>query len=72
MIGVEDAPFTYEYNGYFKILPAIYEWASDPKRIKSGKLVDAEFSYTSDNNHQWMSVSSLENWISQHYKTSVD
>ena len=26
MIGVEDAPFTYEYEEYFKILPMINEW----------------------------------------------
>ena len=29
MIGTEDAPHTYEYEGYFKILPAINEWSTD-------------------------------------------
>ena len=33
MIGVEDAPYTYEYDDYFKILPAIHGWSEDKKRI---------------------------------------
>ena len=37
MIGIEDAAHTYEYDGYFKILPAINDWSNDPKRIGSGK-----------------------------------
>ena len=27
MIGIEDAPFTYEYENYFKILPQINNWS---------------------------------------------
>ena len=27
MIGTEDAPFTYEYDEYYKILPSINNWA---------------------------------------------
>jgi UDP-N-acetylglucosamine 4,6-dehydratase len=33
MIGQEDAPYTYEYENHFKILPAINGWSKDPKRI---------------------------------------
>ena len=65
MIGAEDAPFTYDYTDYFKILPAIHSWSSDPARTKNGKLVGEGFSYTSDNNKDWMSSESLYNWISQ-------
>ena len=36
MIGFEDAPNTYEYDKYFKILPSIHNWSNDPKRIKNG------------------------------------
>jgi UDP-N-acetylglucosamine 4,6-dehydratase/5-epimerase len=64
MISVEDAPFTYEYKDYFKILPAIHNWSQDPKRIKGGKLVEEDFSYTSNNNKDWMSVETLKTWIS--------
>ena len=66
MIGFEDAPHTYEYSDHFKILPAIYEWAIDPSRIKNGKKVDDDFIYSSDNNPQWMSIENLQSWIQSH------
>ena len=63
MIGTEDAHYTYEYPGHFKILPAINRWASDPARIKEGRKVAEEFSYASDSNHEWMSQQTLAEWI---------
>ncbi len=66
MIGVEDAPFTFEYKEYFKILPALHDWYKDPKRIKNGTPVDENFSYTSDNNSEWMKVETLQDWIAGH------
>lgn len=63
MIGIEDAPYTYEYSDHFKILPAINEWWRDPGRIKDGKLVAEDFSYTSDRNQEWMTVGQLRLWI---------
>ena len=66
MIGTEDAYYTYEYAEHFKILPAIHSWHTDFKRIKNGHRVPEGFSYTSDTNTEWMSVPSLQAWISQH------
>lgn len=63
MIGVEDAPYTYEYPEHYKILPAINGWYQDPKRIKDGRKVEDEFSYTSDNNREWMELDALRDWI---------
>lgn len=63
MIGSEDAPYTYEYDEYYKILPAINNWSSDPKRINKGKKVNKDFMYTSDNNSEWMSREELRGWI---------
>lgn len=63
MIGSEDAPHTYEYDGYFKILPAIHNWSSDPIRISGGVKVPEGFTYTSDNNTEWMIVDELRSWI---------
>jgi len=63
MIGVEDAPHTYSYDGYYKILPQINDWSKDSERIKDGVLVDSNFSYSSDKNDEWMSVESLQKWI---------
>jgi len=63
MIGIEDAPHTYEYSGHYKILPAIYNWSSDPHRIKVGSKVDDNFIYSSDNNKEWLTVDELKEWI---------
>lgn len=63
MIGSEDAPFTYAYDNHYKILPAIHNWSNDPKRINNGKLVAANFTYSSDNNSEWMKAEELEAWI---------
>lgn len=64
MIGIEDAAHTYEYDGYYKILPAINNWSSDSKRIGQGKKVPEGFAYTSDNNTEWMGTDELAKWIS--------
>jgi UDP-N-acetylglucosamine 4,6-dehydratase (inverting) len=63
MIGLEDAPHTYEYKDHYKILPAIYNWSSDPQRNKGGIKVDENFTYSSDSNKEWMSVYDLQQWI---------
>ncbi|MGI9343635.1 MAG: UDP-N-acetylglucosamine 4,6-dehydratase (inverting), partial [Gammaproteobacteria bacterium] len=56
MISSEDSFFTYEYEDYFKILPLINNWSSDPARIKGGAKVPEGFKYTSDGNDAWMSI----------------
>ncbi|ATG91333.1 UDP-N-acetylglucosamine 4,6-dehydratase (inverting) [Methylomonas koyamae] len=65
MIGLEDAPYTYEYDDYYKILPAIHNWSSDPERINRGVRVAPDFVYCSDNNTEWMSVAELQAWLEQ-------
>lgn len=65
MIASEDAPYTYEYADYFKVLPAIHNWSADVARINDGVKVDPTFSYSSDNNPEWMSVKTLRDWIAQ-------
>ena len=39
MISMEDAPFTYEYDTYYKILPNLIDWDVKTNRVKKGKLV---------------------------------
>jgi len=63
MIGSEDALYTFEYLEYFKILPSIYDWAKDAERIGTGIKVATDFTYTSDNNTEWMKISELQDWI---------
>ncbi len=71
MVGIEDAPHTYEYNGYYKILPAIHGWSNDPARIGDGKKVALNFSYASDTNSEWMSVQELRKWIELYHDSGV-
>ena len=68
MIGSEDAPYTYEYPAYFKILPAIHNWSLDKARISNGTLVAPSFTYCSDNNTDWMSAADLRDWIEANQK----
>lgn len=63
MIGVEDAPFTFEYDDHFKIVPSITTAVSNSERINEGVPVPAGFSYSSDNNKEWMSDDALKDWI---------
>ena len=63
MIGSEDAPYTYEYDDHFKILPAINSWSDDPVRINQGKSVPKNFMYTSENNEDWMTKDQLRDWL---------
>ncbi len=65
MISPEDAPHTYEYEGHYKILPAIYNWSQDASRINGGQPVHPDFTYSSDNNPEWMSIETLTTWIAQ-------
>jgi len=66
MIGIEDAPHTYEYGEHYTILPAIHNWSSDHERIGNGRKVDDDFEYTSGTNTEWMSVQELREWIEAH------
>lgn len=68
MIGLEDAPHTYAYDGHYKILPAINNWSSAPERIGAGKKVADDFVYASDNNDEWMPVEELRDWIEKNAK----
>ena len=63
MIGVEDSYYTYEYPEHYKILPAINNWDQDYKRIKDGKKLPVGFTYSSDNNIDWMTDAQLKAWI---------
>ena len=66
MIGIGDGPYTYEYKDYYKILPAINSWHLDPKRIGLGVKVSKNFTYSSENNRDWMDIDTLKHWIKTH------
>ena len=68
MIGPEDAVSTYEYDGYYKILPVINNWANDVNRIKDGQKVAEDFHYESSTNSEWMTDKALTIWLKENEK----
>ena len=71
MISSDDAPYTYEYENFYKILPSINFWNLDKERIKDGIRVSEDFKYSSEINSEWMSVEFLKQWIEKIKVTSV-
>jgi len=63
MVSEDEAIYTYEYNNYYKILPAINDWYKDKSRIGKGIKVPKNFSYNSLNNKNTMTVNELKKWI---------
>ena len=68
MISFEDSFSTYDYKDYYKILPQLYNWGKDTKKIKKGKKVLDGFVYSSDNNINWMDKHYLKKWIDNNVK----
>ena len=62
MIGIEDALYITNIP-IIMILPSINDWSSDSERIGNGVRVDPDFTYSSDNNEEWMEVHDLKDWI---------
>ena len=67
MIGEEDAPNTYEYRDFFKILPTINTWSPATDMVKGGTKVPDGFLYTSDTNTEWMTPAELRGWMDAHF-----
>lgn len=66
MVTVEDSFHTYEYDKYFIIYPDM-EWWNNDKLISGGKKVQVGFSYSSDNNSQWLSVEDIRVLLKNDY-----
>ncbi len=62
MIGIEDTPYTYEFDGYYIIFSQIKN-DNVIQKMNEGKLVPNDFSYTSLNNRDWMEKGYLSEWV---------
>lgn len=58
MVTVEDSATTYEYDKHFIVYPQV-TWNEKQKINTSGKKVAEGFSYSSDNNTEWLSVEEI-------------
>lgn len=59
MVTKDDSWTTYEYDKHFIIYPH-YTWANTADILPGGVKVEEGFSYTSDNNKQWLDVEGLK------------
>ena len=67
MIGVHDAPFTFDFGNYFKIYPNIIDPDIYKDNVGKARKVENDFRYTSDNNTDWMSIDTLRSWMNKNY-----
>lgn len=58
MVTVEDSANTYEYDKHFIIYPQLV-WSESRRNRPTGKKVPEGFSYSSDNNTEWLSVEEI-------------
>ena len=65
MISIEDAPFTYEFNDHFRILPSIMN-DSDYYKINKKKKVSDNFYYISNRNNKWIKSTDLRDWLKKY------
>jgi UDP-N-acetylglucosamine 4,6-dehydratase/5-epimerase len=71
MISAEESRFTYEYENFYKVLPDLNNWSNEARFIKGGRKVNEGFSYTSDNNSDWMSREELAIWMKNNFSNLV-
>lgn len=64
MITVEDSMTTYEYDKHFIVYPQMV-WSDVKKPSPTGKKVPEGFSYSSDNNLEWLSVEELKEMLKE-------
>ena len=62
MVTVEDSMTTYEYDKHFIVYPQMV-WNNRQKPDMSGKKVPQGFSYSSDNNTEWLTVEEIRELI---------
>ncbi len=66
MISIEDAYLTYEFKGFYKIIPSILDKKILTLMCRNGKKVKKDFSYRSNINKNWMTSLDLKNWLNKY------
>jgi UDP-N-acetylglucosamine 4,6-dehydratase/5-epimerase len=67
MVPEADSHTTVEYTGYYAIMPAYHHWETElPVHSDGGTWCVPGFSYSSDNNTQWLSVDEMRDILRSH------
>ena len=64
MVTVEDSMTTYEYDKHYIVYPQMV-WSNCTKPKPDGKKVTDGFSYSSDNNTEWLTVEQIQELLKQ-------
>ena len=64
MVTVEDSMTTYEYDKHFIVYPQMV-WSDVKRPTPTGKKVPDGFSYSSDNNTEWLSVDDIKKLLKE-------
>lgn len=64
MVTVEDSMTTYEYDKHFIVYPQMV-WSDSKRPTPTGKKVEDGFSYSSDNNTEWLSVEEIQELLKE-------
>ncbi|HVF39486.1 MAG TPA: UDP-N-acetylglucosamine 4,6-dehydratase (inverting) [Gemmatimonadaceae bacterium] len=71
MVGEDDAQNTLEYDNYYTILPTLKSWDKDQYLARNGgRLCPEGFSYSSETNTEWLTVTELEKMIASGMPTT--
>ena len=63
LIPIEESRSVYDCGKYYVIAPLMPYWATSEEWAINGKLCENAFSYTSDNNTQWLSKAAILRWL---------
>ena len=64
MVTVEDFMTTYEYDKHFIVYPQMV-WSETKRPIPTGKKVEDGFSYSSDNNTEWLTIDEMKELLKE-------
>lgn len=66
MIPADEARHTMEFDDHYVIQPSFRSWSNtEPAYAHEGKMCEEGFSYSSDNNTDWLSVEQLQTMIAR-------
>lgn len=63
LIPIEESRSVYDCGKYYIIAPLMPYWSCDTNWSSSGHLCKNEFSYTSENNTQWLPKANIVRWL---------
>ena len=63
LISADESSYTYEFKDHYKILSPLNEWSYSKERLKGGKKVPEDFTYTSKNNKDWLGGDKISMWL---------